>query len=187
MRRASTWIEAIVVIAIIGILVALLFPVVTAIRSKQTKTADQHQAEQTRQMLAEADRQVGMPDITKFTERKLARDILELRDDEITTYCYIVNLDGDLIFIGEAIGFGLPYSVQYTNPEKMTRWNHGAARGIERMAQADPNGLFMPQGLAATWIMLKGPDGNVHPVYMEPEIIVSPFPLHDQVKAEIEG
>lgn len=32
--------------------------------------------------------------------------------------------------------------------------------------------------VSATWIMLKGPDGKVHPVYMEPEIIVSPFPLH---------
>lgn len=139
--------------------------------------ADKRQAAETKQRLAEADRQIGMPDITRFTERKLAKDILELRDKEITTYCYIVNLNGELIFIGEAIGFGLPYSVQYTNPEVVAHKNNLNGGSFGTLPQADPNGLFMPQGLAATWIMLKGPDGKVHPVYMEPEIIVSPFKL----------
>jgi len=143
-------------------------------------SADARQAEETRVRLSEADRQIGMPDITRFTERKLARDILELRDKEITTYCYIVNLNGDLIFLGEAIGFGIPYSVQYTNPQTVDTVDGGehGARNPYTMPQADPNGLFMPEGLSATWIMLKGPDGKVHPVYMEPEIIVSPFKLH---------
>lgn len=145
-----------------------------------TDTADTRQAAETRQRLQEADRQIGMPDITRFTERKLAKDILELRDKEITTYCYIVNWQGELIFLGEAIGFGLPYSVQYTNPQKALVERNGMEAGDipYTMPQADPNGLFMPDGLSATWIMLKGPDGDVHPVYMEPEIIVSPFPLH---------
>lgn len=144
------------------------------------ETADARQAAETRQRLSEADRQIGMPDITRFTERKLAKDILELRDEEITTFCYIVNLNGDLIFIGEAIGFGLPYSVQFTNPQTVDTVDGGelGARNPYTMPQADPNGLFMPEGLSATWVMLKGPDGEVHPVYMEPEIIVSPFRLH---------
>lgn len=146
--------------------------------------ADRRQAAETKQRLAEADRQIGMPDITRFTERKLAKDILELRDKEITTYCYIVNLDGDLIFLGEAIGFGLPASVQYTNPEVVAHERNGSqTSSFGTLPQADPNGLFMPDGLAATWIMLKGPDGKVHPVYVEPEIIVSPFRLHAE-KAE---
>lgn len=142
--------------------------------------ADRRQAAETKQRLAEADRQIGMPDITRFTERKLAKDILELRDKEITTYCYIVNMHGELIYLGEAIGFGLPYSVQYTNPEKFGTVDGGEMGAVNpySMPQADPNGLFMPDGLAATWVMLKGDDGKVHPVYVEPEIIVSPFKLH---------
>jgi len=130
-----------------------------------------------------------MPDITRFTERKLAKDILELRDKEITTYCYLVNLNGDLIFLGEAIGFGLPYSVQFTNPViplEVHTSGQGANPAIE-LPQADPNGLFMPGGLSATWIMLKGPDGKVHPVYIEPEIIVSPFPLHAEKIGTLEA
>ena len=146
-------------------------------------TADIRQAAATRMALAEADRQIGMPDITRYTERKLAKDILELRDKEITTYCYIVNLNGELIFLGEAIGFGLPYSVQFTNPIIPLKVHTSGGGVAIELPQADPNGLFMPGGLSATWIMLKGPDGKVHPVYMEPEIIVSPFPLH-AVKVE---
>ena len=147
--------------------------------------SDSKQAVETRNALSEAHRQVGMPDITKFTERKLARDIFELRDKEdLATYSYIVSLSGDLIFLGESIGYGLPYSAQFTNPQRIV----DADREMDGtfslgndgfvIPQADPNGLFMPDSAAATWIMLKGPDGKVHAVYVEPEIIVSPFPLH---------
>lgn len=163
-----------------------LFTAVAASGCVATDEADEAQSRDTRQALAEAHKQVGMPDITKWTERKLARDILELRDKEITTYCYIVNLNGELIFLGEAIGFGLPYSVQFTNPIKhhyvrgqMASGDRSGAAHMVHSPQADPNGLFMPEGLSATWIMLKDPEsGKIHPVYIEPEIVVSPFKLH---------
>lgn len=145
--------------------------------------ADKKQAEETERMLSDAHKQVGMPDIVNFTERKLARDILELRDSEsLVTYCYIVNMHGDLIYLGEAIGFGLPYSVQFTNPETAKWRNNG---GWLKMPQADPNGLFMPGGLSATWILLKDPvSGEARPVYVEPQIIVSPFKLsHVETRA----
>jgi len=35
----------------------------------------------------------------------------------------------------------------------------------------------MPDGLSATWLMMIDKDGKSRPVYIEPEIIVSPFPL----------
>ncbi len=140
--------------------------------------ADKRQAAETQKRLLEADKQVGMPDIVNFTERRLAKDILELRDQEsLSTYTYLVNLEGKLIFLGESIGYGLPYSVQFTNPEvevfRRAQGGHGT------MPQADPNGLFMPDGLSATWILLKDPKtGDARPTYVEPSIIVSPFKLH---------
>lgn len=148
------------------------------------QNADARQAAETRQRLADADKQIGMPDIVNFTERKLARDILELRDQEsLSTWTYIVNLNGERIFLGRSIGYGLPCSVQFTNPEKVevNHWSgvNGAGGYYGTLPQADPNGLFMPDGLSATWILLIGPDGEAHPVYVEPEILVSPFPLHD--------
>jgi hypothetical protein len=160
--------------------VLIVLIAVSGCRTSVVTDADKKQSEETARMLGDAHKQVGMPDIAHFTERKLARDILELRDTEgLTTHCYIVNMHGDLIYLGEAIGFGLPYSVQFTNPGRHIDEPDG---GDLLMPQADPNGLFMPEGLSATWILLRDPEtGKARPVYVEPQIIVSPFRL-DHVK-----
>ena len=139
--------------------------------------ADKRQAKNTKKQLLEADKQIGYPDIVNFTERRLAKDILELRDQEsLSTYTYLVSLEGKLVFLGNSVGYGLPYSVQFTNPEvEVYRANQG---GHGTMPQADPNGLFMPEGLSATWILLVDPEtGEARPTYVEPSIIVSPFKL----------
>jgi len=138
-------------------------------------SADTIQRKKTAESLKEADAQIGMPAIKNFQERKLAKMIFELRDQEnLITYAYIVNLQGELIFIGKCIGFGLPYSVQYTNPMKRLYSSNGSGT----IPQADPNGLFMPDGLSATWLMMiDSKTGEPRPVYVEPQIIVSPFPL----------
>lgn len=143
-------------------------------------SADKKQREATAEMLAEADRQIGMPNITNFTERKLAKTILELRDTEgLRTWTYIVDMHGKLHFLTESIGYGLPYSVQFTNPERLQSGGNASSGyyGVT-MPQADPNGLFMPEGLSATWIIAATENGP-KPLYVEPSIIVSPVPLHD--------
>lgn len=144
--------------------------------------ADKVQQKKTAQSLAEADRQIGMPAITNFQERRLAKMIFELRDQEnLATFAYIVNLNGDLIYLGRCVGFGLPYSVQYTNPERVAHQHHYEGGSFGTLPQADPNGLFMPDGLSATWLMMVDEEtGKSHPVYVEPEIIVSPFKLHSR-------
>ena len=148
------------------------------------KSSDGKMRSQTERAMSEANRQIGMPAVKNFQERKLAKMIFELRDQEnLITYAYIVNLQGELIFIGKCVGFGLPYSVQYTNPQKLVdrfgRTIEGRSYEPHVMPQADPNGLFMPEGLSATWLMMIDPKTDkARPVYVEPQIIVSPFPLH---------
>lgn len=79
-----------------------------------------------------------------------------------------------MVYLGNSIGYGLPYSVQFTNPEKYE------SPGLS-LPQADPNDLYMPQGLSATWILLYDKKNKkTTPVYVEPEIIVSPFKLKNQ-------
>lgn len=140
------------------------------------KSADDTLAVQTEQSMQEANAQIGMPAIVNFQERKLMKQILELRDQEnLLCYAYIKSeFSGKLIYIGKCIGYGLPYSVQFTNPERFRReYGHGYT-----IPQADPNGLFMPTGLSATWLMMVDPKTNEpRPVYIEPEIVVSPFLL----------
>lgn len=141
-------------------------------------------AEKERQATEKAMREqvaaVGMPSITNWQEKKLAKMIFELRDrEDLVTYAYIVNLDGDLIYLGQCVGFGLPYSVQYTNPSTVQEFDVRGGWSDQVVPQADPNGLYMPDGLSATWLMmLDEKTGEVRPVYVEPQIIVSPFKLH---------
>ena len=141
-------------------------------------TSDEKVANQTEKQMKEINRQVGMPAIKNFQEKKLAKQIFELRDQEkLITYVYLFNqMSGKLVFIGKAIGFGLPYSVQYTNPKKIVSYASGII-----IPQADPNGLYMPTGLSATWVMLLDKDGKPHPVYIEQKVFISPFPLNNNL------
>lgn len=140
---------------------------------------DKIQAEQTEKLISEAQRQVGMPNIHNFQQRKLMKMVYELCDKEdLVCYAYIKSdYHGKLFFIGKCIGFGIPYSAQYTNPEKIAIKSHDV--GVLSLPQPDPNGLYMPTASSATWLMMINPDTKeIHPVYLEPEIVVSPFPLH---------
>lgn len=141
------------------------------------KNSNEEMSRKQEQLMSEANRQLGMPAITNFQERKLAKMIFELRDrEDLICYAYLVNhMTGKLVFIGKCVGYGLPYSTQYTNPMKTESSYQG---GYEILPQADPNGLFMPEGLSATWLMMIDPETEEpRPVYLEPEIIVSPFKL----------
>lgn len=155
-----------------------------------TPTSDDKQQAQQETMLDEATAQTGMPAIKNFRERRLLKDILELRDqDGLVTFTYVENampvkapgktiMGGKFTYLGESVGYGLPYSTQYTNPQKIAeRWINGN-RYVETLPQADPNALFSPDNAEGTWVLLKDPGGNtVRPVYMEPRIMVSPFKL----------
>lgn len=141
-------------------------------KSSQGKTA-----EKTEKLMAEMNAAVGMPSIINYQEKRWAKMIFELRDkSDLVTYAYIIDMNGNLHFIGKCIGYGLPYSVQYTSPQKIA--SKGANYGYAILPQADPNGLYMPDGLSATWLMMEDPEtGEIKPVYVEQEILVSPFKL----------
>lgn len=143
-------------------------------------TSDQVQTHQQETILKECASQVGMPAIKNFREKKLLKDILEMRDqDGLTTYTYIVAENtGKLIFLGESIGYGIPYATQYTSPMRPALSTETHEAGNVTIPQADPNGLYSPASCDGTWVLLKDPNSNnVKPVYIEPRIIVSPFKL----------
>ena len=131
------------------------------------------QPKATEQSMKEANRQIGIPDIINFQERRFAKQILEMRDKEIVTHTYFKNdMKGCLVYLGQSIGYGLPYAVQFTNPQK----GKGLASAPYTVSQPDPNGLFMPDSLSATWVLLYDPETEkTSPVYIESEITVSTF------------
>ena len=160
--------------------VALLLLVCTGSNCERD-SSDKVQQEQQEAILKEATSAAGMPAIHNFRERRLLKDILELRDqDGLVTYTYLWNeYNGKLIFFCNSIGYGIPYATQYTNPQK-AEWL-GSNHGYEVLPQADPNGLFSPTAAEGTWVMCKDAGGTeVRPVYVEPRIVVSPFKIEWQ-------
>lgn len=140
--------------------------------------SDRVQRQQQEVMLQEATAQTGMPAIKNFRERKLLKDILELRDqDGLVTYTYVWNeFNGKLVFFCNSVGYGIPYATQYTAPMKPLYGNSQVGFAVP---QADPNGLFSPAAAEGTWVMCADPAkaNGTKPVYVEPRIVVSPFKL----------
>lgn len=127
-----------------------------------------YQLEQkTEKIMQQAVNEIGMPNIQNFTEKKLLKDIYELCDDaELITYAYTQNMNGEFVYIGQCIGYGVPYSTQFSNPESYY------SQGVS-LPQAEPNGIFKPEGLSATWLVVVNPETGKREVeYWEPEIIV---------------
>jgi len=138
-----------------------------------TESTERELTDKQGEMLSEAQKQCGMPALVNFQERKMMKRIIEQRDKaDLTCYVYLFsNQTGKLIYIGRCLGYGLPYSTQYTNPQRRVRLEDFS------LPQADPNGLYMPQDARGTWILMIKPDGGTTPVYIEPDVIVSPFKL----------
>jgi len=139
-------------------------------------TTDQIQAARQEKIQQEIAAQTGMPSIKNGREAKLLKAIYEMRDQNISTYTYMFSeMTGKFRLLGNSIGYGIPYATQYSAPSKLWNyWDHN----YMQVPQAEPNGLFPPSNAEGTWILLKDPNGTeVKPVYVEPRITVSPFPL----------
>ena len=100
----------------------------------------------------------------------------------------IMEQSSKWIYQGECIGYGIPYTTQFTQPETMQRaplpalningydkgWNEYFT---EVLPQADPNGLYSSASTSATWILTTDKDGNIKPTYVESEITVAQIKL----------
>lgn len=123
-------------------------------------------------LISQANDVVGMPEITEFFEKKMAKEIIELRDDSnLVCYAYTYNnMTGKFTYLGRCMGYGLPYSTQYTRPETAVR----IAGEYMVLPQADPDGLYLPEGLSATWLyLIDETTGESQVTYIESEITVS--------------
>ena len=119
--------------------------------------------------------QVGMPAIVNFAEKRMMKDILELRDKNTPTTTYLVGMNNQLTKVCDSIGYGLPYATQYTNPSRVV---YDQGHGGQVIPQADPNGLYSPASADGTWVLcVDHKDGKAKPVFIEPRIIVSPIAL----------
>jgi len=160
---------------IIGLLLILSL-VGCDVRETARDDADMQQQKITSMVQQEANNRLGLPDMNNFYEKSLLKDLYELRDDsELICHAYTKSqMSGKYVYEGMCIGYGLPYAVQYSNPQKYgeTKGGQYGARNPYTMPQAEPNGLFMPDSLSATWLIMITEEGKREPAYYEPAIIV---------------
>lgn len=146
----------------------------------QQSSSDQVQRQQQEMLSQQGNAAAGMPAIVNFREKKLYKMILEMRDKELPTVTYTQDMNGKMHKLCDSIGYGIPYATQFTNPMRVARSSETPERGNVVLPQADPNGLFSPANAEGTWVLCANPSTHsASPVYVEPRIIVSPFPLSE--------
>lgn len=151
-------------------------------------SSDDVQRRQQEVILQEGTAAVGMPAIKNFRERRLMKDLYELRDQaSLPTFTYVQSMNGRLVFLCDSIGYGIPYATQMTNPQKVEYSSLHGTYNLSVLPQADPNGLFSPASADGTWVMCKDSAGtDVKPVFIEPKVVVSPFRFpHAEDKAPV--
>ena len=168
-------------VGVIGVLMASML-----VGCGQRETASSKENNYTQDLMEQSSNIVGYPDVTNFFEKEQLKEIYELRDDpNLICYWYTKNdMTGKWIYQGECIGYGIPYTTQFTQPDTMQRAAlpvldiNGNDKGrneyfTEVLPQADPNGLYSSASTSATWILTTDKDGNIKPTYVESDITVS--------------
>jgi len=150
--------------------------------------SDRIQAAQQETILAEGTRAVGMPAIKNFQERKLLKDILELRDQtNLATYTYVWSeMKGRGTFLCDSLGFGLPYADAVHEPAERQLLRDKFRRRTWRCRRLIRMGSFrqpQPKERGSCASTAKGKD--ISPIYVEPRIIVSTFQAGDRVERSL--
>lgn len=138
-------------------------------------SVDQRQATAQAASLDAADREIGMPRIANFSQRKLLKNAYEDMDQTTLTYVYTQAIDGKFVCLGQGLGYGVMGGTQFTAPTVPDYLGNG---GVYEKPQAEPNGLFTPSSGAATIVNLINPvTGKAHTALVEPDVVTIPFKL----------
>nr|DAL25071.1 MAG TPA_asm: lipoprotein [Caudoviricetes sp.] len=160
---------------VLGLVLASLF--IGCSEKTVSDTSTKMEAKQQEELSKQAIMSVGLPNISNFYEKKTLKKIIEMRDNpKLVNYLYTRNdMTGKWIYEGKCIGFGIPYTTQYTNPEKMGTVEGGeyGAENPYTLPQADPNGLYSVPNGTATWVIKVGDKGQQTIEYIESEIRVT--------------
>lgn len=144
--------------------------------------ASKRQADATRVAMNAADREIGMPRITNYSQRKLLKNAYEDMDQTTLVYVYTQALDGRFVCLGQAVGYGVSLGTQFTAPI-YPQYIHDASvdgprSGTYELAQPEPNGLYMPDSGAATIInLVDAATGKARTALIEPDVVTSPNKL----------
>lgn len=172
-------------------LLAIAIAALALASCNQDTSGSARETQQTLNLQEEAAVTVGVPAIKNYTEKRQLKAIYELRDNaQLVTYTYYLDLNGKRhkVCPTTSIGFGIPYSTQYTAPKalRMAKAVYPPSSGYTQSAdwkvmeadQPEPNGLYMPGSADGTWVLCLHPDGKtLAPTYVEPRVVVYLFEM----------
>jgi hypothetical protein len=160
---------------------ALILPLIAVLTAcgPNVPTANQIERRKQEELSKQGVETVGFPAITNFAEKRMMKDIIELRDKMQPTYTYIMDMNGRPHKVCDSLGYGLPYATQYTNPQARQAGNlSDGTRTSDVLAQADPNGLYSPASADGTWILCLNPKTKkAEPQYIEPRVLIMTYPM----------
>jgi hypothetical protein len=154
-------------------------------KTEGSNPAATRQAAATTKAMDAADREIGMPRIANFAQRKLLKNAYEDMDQTTLTYVYAQGMDGRFVCLGQAVGYGVSLGTQFTPPTYPQRIHVPYADGESRATAyvyeqglPEPNGLYMPESGAATIVNLVDPaTGKARTALVEPNVVTSPNKL----------
>lgn len=143
-------------------------------RQIDSSNSNNVQTQQQEQLSQQSNAVVGMPAIHNFAEKNWMKMILEKRDDpKMATHTYVLDMQGHYHKICDSLGYGLPYTTQFTNPQRFEYYYSGGHYLVGTLPQADPNGLYPPAQADGTWIMCLSDDKkDVDVQYIEDHVAV---------------
>jgi hypothetical protein len=113
--------------------------------------------------------------------RALMNDLYVFEQHAVVTWSVVQSpYTGKILFECQSRGFPIPASTQLTNPEKVYNSDQGQYGMAFPMPQQEPDGLFPPPESAGTYVFCVAPDGNLSPVYEEPNVQTFPFQVIEQ-------
>lgn len=164
-------------------LVSVLVLLIGCEEVEATKTSTQIESQKQEELSRQAMLAVDLPNIKNFYEKKTYKKILEMRDNpKLINFLYTKNeMTGKWVYEGKCIGFGIPYSTQYTNPQKMGFRGNSQWGSHYTIPQADPNGLYSTPNGTATWVIKVDDNGLQTVEYIESEIRVTQNKLNKRL------
>ena len=166
----------------LSLFVVVIFLLFTAEDCSENKTSDAKDQTAQEKLTLEGQAQAGLPNITNFTQKKTYKLIQEECDKAgMLTYTYTFSeMTGKYHFAFKSVGYPIPYSTQYTSPEKDIFVTTNSSVHFA-MPQQDPNGLFMPAAANGTWILRVEKNGSFTPAFCEPNMTVVQHPFDDNI------
>jgi len=165
-----------------------LLPILALAACKEDTSGSARESRATQQLSEQASVASGMPAIVNFSEKRQLKAIYELRDTaNLVTYTYTIDMNGKRhkVCPTTSVGFGIPYSTQYTAPKAIriarALWYDGTQSTGAHTYEADqpePNGLYMPSSADGTWVLCLNPaTKQIAPTYVEPRVVVYLFEM----------